>query len=85
MAKWMHVEAALLCGGLVLGAASLAAAQQLPTPGVTGTIAPDPAIDQEQAAAHTAIAKMVDGIKHGVQLPRARRQRDRRRRTARSP
>jgi hypothetical protein len=65
MATWIHVEAALLCGGLVLGAASLEAAQQqLPIPGVTGMIAPEPVIDQEQAAAHTAIAKTVDGVRH---------------------
>jgi hypothetical protein len=64
MTTWMHVGAALLGAGLVLGPASSGAAQQVPIPGVTGTIAPDPAIDQEQAAAHTAIAAMVDGVKH---------------------
>jgi hypothetical protein len=64
MARWIPVEVALLCGALSLSVPSLAAAQQIPTPGVTGAIAPDPAIDQEQAAAHTAIAALVNGVKH---------------------
>jgi hypothetical protein len=64
MARRRHVEAALLCCNLILGAASTGAAQQVQIPGVTGTIAPDPAIDQEQAAAQSAVSKTVSGVKH---------------------
>jgi hypothetical protein len=54
-----------LVGGLALGVPVAPAAQtQPPISGVTGTVALEGTIDQEQAAAGTVVVKTMDGVRH---------------------
>ncbi len=66
----LHTSLRLFGGSLLLGMATVAAAQTTPPviQGHTGTIALEGTVDQEYAGAHTIVVKTVEGVKHLVHL-----------------
>jgi hypothetical protein len=59
-----NIEAAILCGGFLVAAPVVGAAQGVVIPGVTGTIALEGTVNQEHAVANVITVKTVDGARH---------------------
>lgn len=66
ISHYLNMRSGLLCGGLLLGAATAVAAQTRPP--IRGTIALQGTIQKVYAAANTVIVKTVDGVEHLVSL-----------------
>ena len=62
--RLVHLGATVLSGGLLIVLPRDAVAQTVPTPGVTGTIAPEATVEQEQAAARAVLSRTKEGVEH---------------------
>lgn len=65
----IHVEAAILCGGLLLTAPQIGAGQQIPISGLSGTVAIEGTVG-EGSAANTIIVTTIDGVRHVFEFTR---------------